>query len=122
MKHDETALAIKNLLVKLAVEDKLPMDMTMLDETMFIPILEAENPIAFLDTSIRRKQKMIDNARQFLVTDSDQEIQEMIDLIEANPDENQEIDYVEGVEVWEKVHYSFTCKSFMFEITPPEFF
>ena len=40
MTNEDKALAIKNLLVDMAVNDKLPMDMTMLDESIFIPILE----------------------------------------------------------------------------------
>jgi uncharacterized protein (DUF433 family) len=40
MTNEDKALAIKELLVDMAVNDKLPMDMTMLDESIFIPILE----------------------------------------------------------------------------------
>jgi hypothetical protein len=40
MTNMDKALAIKNLLIELAVNDKLPTDMTTLDESIFIPILE----------------------------------------------------------------------------------
>jgi hypothetical protein len=174
MKNQDIAYAIKELLVNMAVEDKLPMDMTMLDESLFIPILEANTPnltqhsqrnlIAIenfilhythgeeplssemtkcaleyieedhvdgegaeesiterIDAVARRKQKMVENARQFLVADSDEDIQRMINLIENYSDETQTIDFIEGVDVWEKVQYSFNCKDFMFQITPSEY-
>lgn len=40
MTNEDKALAIKNLLIEMAVNDKLPMDMTTLDESIFIPILD----------------------------------------------------------------------------------
>ena len=40
MTNTDKALAIKNLLVEMAVNDTLPLDMTTLDESIFIPILD----------------------------------------------------------------------------------
>ena len=37
----------------------------------------------------------------------------MVDLIKNNPDQNQLIDYIDGVDVWEKVEFEFTCKEFI---------
>lgn len=40
MTNTDKALAIKDLLVQMAVNDELPMDMTLLDESIFMPILD----------------------------------------------------------------------------------
>ena len=58
-----------------------------------------------------KEQKRIDKASELLTGDSD--IKEQIKLIEACEDENEIIDYIEGVTVWEKVEFSFTAKQFL---------
>lgn len=54
----------------------------------------------------------IKSAREILVADTDEEILEMISLIENHPDENENIDYIDGVVTWEKLNYDYTCKKF----------
>ena len=40
----------------------------------------------------------------------------MIEAIANHEDQSDMIDNVEGVVVWEKVEYSFTCEDFLSEI------
>jgi hypothetical protein len=40
---NEIATKIKNVLIDLAINDKLPLDMTMLDESLFVPIIINDN-------------------------------------------------------------------------------
>ena len=54
----------------------------------------------------------IKSAREILVADTDEEILEMISLIENHPDENEIIDYIDGVVTWENLNYDYTCKKF----------
>ena len=39
----EIATKIKNVLIEMAINDKLPLDMTMLDESLFVPIIMNDN-------------------------------------------------------------------------------
>lgn len=105
MNVTKTAKQIKALLVKMAINDTLPMDMTQL-------------PLKRIETILKRNNKLsrVDKAAQILVADGDKEIKKMIKLVEA-ADEDELIDYIDGVEVWEKVEFSFTVKSFLQEIS-----
>lgn len=62
------------------------------------------------------RDKMIEKASHLLSASDDDELVEMIKLIAENEDENEIIDYIDGVTAWEKVEYSFTCEQFCFEI------
>ena len=59
---------------------------------------------------IDRKVKV---AGHFLCSDTEHTIAEQIKLIREHEDQTDLIDYVEGVTVWEKVEFSFTCKGFL---------
>ena len=69
----------------------------------------------FLSSDEAKAEKRMDAANELLCPDDDKTIEEMVALIEeenkVNPD--QTIDYIDGVNVWEKVEYSFTCRSFL---------
>ncbi len=58
-------------------------------------------------------KKEIIIAGGFLSADADNDIETMVELIKNSPDQNQLIDYVDGVDVWEKVEFEFTCKEFI---------
>lgn len=63
-----------------------------------------------------KRQQVIENAGRYLYADGDKEISAMVTAIAEHTDETDIIDYVEGVEVWEKVEYKFTCKEFLLDI------
>jgi hypothetical protein len=52
-------------------------------------------------------------AGSYLSAGADNDIETMVELIKNNPDQTQLIDYVDGVDVWEKVEFEFTCKEFL---------
>lgn len=52
-------------------------------------------------------------AANLLSGSADLAVNEMIQLIIDNPNQEDYIDHVEGVEVWETVQYKFTCKEFL---------
>lgn len=76
-------------------------------------IKHAEEVIKKAERQNTRKQKTLNAAGGLLHADGDEEVERMIKLIVNNEDEKEQIDYVEGVVVWEKVEYSFTCESFL---------
>ena len=61
----------------------------------------------------------LDIAGQLLSGDSENTIEEMVELIRNHPDENEIIDYIDGVNPWKNVEFCFTAKQFMFEISKP---
>jgi len=52
-------------------------------------------------------------AGEYLSANAENDIPTMVKLIKENPNQNQLIDYVDGVDVWEKVEFEFTCKEFL---------
>jgi hypothetical protein len=58
-------------------------------------------------------QKSISNAGHYLSFSDDEEIVVMIANIIDNENQDELIDYVDGVDVWEKVEFEFTCKEFL---------
>ena len=61
------------------------------------------------------ERKSIELAMHYLC-DGDLSTREMIEAIANHEDQYDMIDNVEGVVVWEKVEYSFTCEQFLQEI------
>lgn len=61
------------------------------------------------------KEKAIELASHYL-SDGDLSTEEMIEAIAEHEDQSDMIDNVDGVVVWEKVEYSFTCEDFLNEI------
>ena len=59
------------------------------------------------------KKHEIKRAGDFLSANAENDIPTMVNLIKNNPDQNQLIDYIDGVDVWEKVEFEFTCKEFI---------
>lgn len=45
--------------------------------------------------------------------DGDSGITKMIESIKNHPNQNELIDYVDGVDVWEKLEHELTCKEFI---------
>lgn len=101
------ALAIKNHLINLAVDNKLPLDMTQLDEFALSEVIQTE-----MNSVDNRNEKAYENAGHYLC-DNELSIKEMVDAIVKHPNEDDFIDNVEGVIVWEKVTYTFDCGEFL---------
>ncbi len=102
---------IKPGLVRMAIDDTLPLDMTQIELFSFekeIKEFEAEE----------EKRVMIEKARVFLCTDTDEEILEMIKLLEEAEDEDecQLASCVDGVSVWEPLEGSISVKDLLYEI------
>jgi hypothetical protein len=105
-KIKEAAIAIKLHLIQLAADDKLPLDMTELDATFIVDIIEQHQPTAM--------DKAIAEAEHYL-SDSDLSIREQLEAIakQAEEDGSKMIDDVEGVVVWEPLEGRFDCDEFL---------
>lgn len=106
MNTSKTASEIKDYLVKLAINDKLPLDMTCLSTDAIERILNKN-----LKTD--KKQLRLEKASSFLAGDAEKTTAQMVKLIEKHSDQNDLIDYIDGVEVCEAVESTFTCKQFL---------
>jgi len=58
-------------------------------------------------------KRNISLAGEILSADDDTEVEKMIKLILKSKDQNNFIDNVNGVEVWDKVQYEFSVKDFL---------
>lgn len=108
------AVAVKKYLVNLAVEDKLPRDITQLnlDELaeVIAPVLEPEK----VETEyLGIPEKVLDAASEFLVYNDYNDLAKMVKAIKEETDQDTLIDFVDDVVVWEKIEYGFTCKAFL---------
>ena len=104
MKSLEIAKSVKEYLVGLAVEGKLPMDLNLLDEEQFAEII-AEHLPTKMDSAVE--------AASHYLSDADLSIAEQIEAIRNHSDMDDYIDNVEGVLVWSKVETTFTCEEFL---------
>jgi hypothetical protein len=59
------------------------------------------------------EKSIIEKAGQLLSAETDEEIVEMINIIKDTPEQETIIDYIDGVNVWQKVEYEFNCKEFL---------
>jgi hypothetical protein len=101
------AQAVKDYLVDLAINDKLPMDMTQLSIEGLEKAIKTALPT--------EEENAIELAMHYLC-DGDISTEEMVEAIANHEDQKDLIDNVEGVVVWEKVELSFTCEDFLREI------
>ena len=65
-------------------------------------------PVEYLACEIDIKK-----AGEYLVCDNDEQIVEMIEAISKYHNQKELIDYVDSVQVWEKVELEFTCEKFL---------
>jgi hypothetical protein len=107
MNASEIASAVKDYLVNLAVEDRLPLDLTQLNTSEIEAVIQG-----FLPT---QKDEAVERASHYLC-DGDLTILEQVEAIANHENEDDLIDYVDGVVVWEKVEYSYTCDKFLSDI------
>ena len=78
-------------------------------------VIEASNE--FIEKSKpSAKDKAIEAAGHYLCDSDEMTIEEQIEAIANHEDQSDMIDNVEGVIVWEKVEWSFTCDSFLDQI------
>ena len=105
-KINEAAQAIKEHLIQLAADDKLPLDMTELDATFIVDIIEKHQPTA--------RDKAIEHATHYL-SDTFVSVEEQVEAIaqQAEEDGSEMIDNVEGVLVWEPLEELFDCDEFL---------
>lgn len=101
------AESVKEYLVSLAINDQLPMDMNDISEYGIEEAIKKVLP--------SEQDKAIELASHYL-SDGDLSTKEMIEAIAKHDDQEDLIDTVEGVVVWQKVEYSFTCEEFLKEI------
>ena len=59
-----------------------------------------------------KESEMLKNASHYL-SDGDLSTAEMVETIRNHPDQNEMIDYVDGVVVWQPLKNSFTCAAFL---------
>lgn len=105
---NDAAIAIKDHLIQLAIDDKLPLDMTQLDETFIVDILTGKQPTG--------KDEAIEEAGHYLCDSDELTMEEQIRAIAAhaeNEDGNDLVASVEGVVVWEKLQHSLRCQDFL---------
>ena len=66
------------------------------------------------------KEAAIDSAEYYLSDSDELTTEEQIEAIAAHENPEDYIDNVEGVVVWEKLEYQFTCSKFLSMIGWPE--
>ena len=99
-----TARAIKRMLVDLASDDKLPLDMNDLDVDLIENVLKENEPT--------KEDKVIEEASHYLV-EGEFTFAEQVEKIAKWPEQFDQIDYVDGVIVWQAVENQFTCDAFL---------
>lgn len=105
MNTEKIASVVKQYLIDLAVNDKLPMDLTLLNEKELASHISRE----------MSEDEVIEKASH-LLSDGELSIEEMIEAISNHENQDDYIDNVEGVVVWEKVSNAYTCYEFLDEI------
>ncbi len=71
----------------------------------------------FVDKSNAERQNVIAKARQMLCElETDQDVVEAIRAIVNHPDQDQYVDWVEDIVVWDKLSNTYTCEEFLDEI------
>lgn len=110
MRTKEIAQAVKDYIVDLAVNDKLPMDLTQLSTDELEEVIKSQLPTA--------EEARLERASHFLCDGDDMTVADQLALIDAQAeiDDSVMLDDVEGVIVWEKIEYSFTVEDFLYEI------
>jgi hypothetical protein len=111
MRTNEIAQAVKDYIVDLAVNDKLPMDLTQLSTDELEEVIKSKLPT--------KEDERIERASHYLCDADDMTIADQLALIDAQAeiDDTVMLDDVEGIIVWEKVEWSFTVSEFLDEIT-----
>jgi hypothetical protein len=110
MKTNEIAQAVKDYIVDLAVNDKLPMDLTQLSTDEIEEVIKSKLPT--------KEDERIERASHYLCDADDMTIADQLALIDAQAeiDDTVMLDNVEGIIVWEKVEWVFTVGDFLDEI------
>ncbi len=63
-----------------------------------------------------KERVLLNKATKYLIYSDENELISMVKAIINHEDENELIDYIDEVQVWEKVELTFTCKQFCEEI------
>lgn len=106
----EIAIAIKSHLVSLAANDRLPSDLTQLDEMEIVNIIDG-----FMPTS---REKTIEKAGHYLCEFDDDDdnfvsIETQLIRIAQHKEKDDWLDQVKGILIWEPVQYQFTVEDFL---------
>lgn len=109
MKTNEIAQAVKDYIVDLAVNDKLPMDLTQLSTDEIEEVIK---------TKLSAEDERIERASHYLCDVDDMTIADQLALIDAQAEINDTVmlDNVEDVVVLQMVEWSFTVREFLDEI------
>lgn len=107
---EKIAIAIKNYIINLAINDELPMDLNDLNEYALEEVIKSQLPT--------EQEEAIKLAENYLYSDEENNISiaDMVKLISEHSNQDELIDYVDGVQVWQKIELEFTCKEFLKEI------
>jgi len=110
MRTNEIAQAVKDYIVDLAVNDKLPMDLTQLSTGELEEVIKSKLPT--------KEDERIERASHYLCDADGMTIADQLALIDAQAeiDITVMLDNVEGIIVWEKVEWVFTVGDFLDEI------
>ena len=108
-KSKKVAVAVKNYLIGLSVNDKLPTDLNQLDIEEIEKIIESFEPT--------EKERYIEKASQYLCdshySGTDLSIEEQVKAIANHNDSSYLIDNVDGVIVWMRIENEFSCDDFL---------
>jgi hypothetical protein len=112
-KAHNAAHAIKAKLIEMAINDTLPMDMTLLDESMLKEIIEKE-------IGLSEDEEIIERMKHYL-SNEESELPSILDTIKDKLDTDEEDDLIDGVEynnegseilVWQPLEGQYTFKQF----------
>lgn len=77
-------------------------------------VIDASNE--FIEQSKPSEEENAIELASHYLSDGELSIKEMVEAIANHEDQSDMIDDVEGVVVWEKVEWTFTCEQFLEEI------
>lgn len=105
--------AIKNILVEMTANDKLPMDMTNLD---IHSIGEQAEESLKTDEHYKRACKL-EKLGQFVSPESREHLNKMLNILEGHEDPNEITGWIDGITMAQRYETSFTVKELIQEIS-----
>jgi hypothetical protein len=75
---------------------------------------DLDNYVSNYDSYTKAKTREVKKALKLLSCDDGFEgVRKMVELIKKNKNQDELIDYIDGVQVWQKIEFQFTCKEFI---------
>jgi hypothetical protein len=73
-----------------------------------------DNYVSNYNPYTKDKTREVKKAMKLLSCDEGFEgVRKMVELIKKNKNHDELIDYIDGVQVWQKIEFQFTCKEFI---------